>query len=73
MVLLGVASISFSLNLNSPSLSTFEKTRHTAAASRALVLKQVLQLPKPLWREIMELMGGDFSAAARRAYEDEGF
>ncbi|PRW39208.1 transcriptional regulator [Chlorella sorokiniana] len=31
---------------------------HTAACSRTLVLKQCLQLPVPLWREAMCLMGG---------------
>jgi hypothetical protein len=30
------------------------------------VLKQCLQLPKPLWREVMELMGGEYAATSRR-------
>ncbi|GBF90268.1 transcriptional regulator [Raphidocelis subcapitata] len=44
----------------------------TAAASRPLVLKQVLQLPKPLWCEVMELMGGTFAAQARAARQQQG-
>uniref|UniRef100_A0A061RL08 Transcriptional regulator n=2 Tax=Tetraselmis sp. GSL018 TaxID=582737 RepID=A0A061RL08_9CHLO len=39
-----------------------------AACSRPLVLKPCLGLPTPLWREVMELMGGDFGEEARRAY-----
>ncbi|KAF6253736.1 hypothetical protein COO60DRAFT_1545112 [Scenedesmus sp. NREL 46B-D3] len=41
---------------------------YTAAGSRNLCLKQCLQLPKPLWREVLGLMGGDYSAIAK---EDE--
>lgn len=37
----------------------------TAAASRPLVLKQVLQLPQPLWKEVLGCMGGSYAAAAR--------
>ncbi|KAI8463409.1 MAG: hypothetical protein J3K34DRAFT_444077 [Monoraphidium minutum] len=44
----------------------------TAAASRPLLLKQVLQLPKPLWMEVMELLGGSYAAAAKAARKDEG-
>lgn len=39
--------------------------RWTAAASRPLVLKQCLQLPKPLWKETLGLMGGDYATAAK--------
>jgi hypothetical protein len=39
--------------------------RWTAAASRPLVLKQCLQLPKPLWKEVAECMGGEYATAAR--------
>lgn len=39
--------------------------RWTAAASRPIVLKQCLQLPKPLWKEVLECMGGEYAAAAR--------
>ncbi|KAL4440337.1 hypothetical protein ABPG75_003338 [Micractinium tetrahymenae] len=38
---------------------------HTAACSRVLVLKQCLQLPTPLWREVMCLMGGRYAEQAR--------
>lgn len=43
----------------------------TAASSRSLVLKQCLQLPVPLWREAMALLGGDYAAAAKAARRDE--
>ncbi|PSC71868.1 transcriptional regulator [Micractinium conductrix] len=46
---------------------------HTAACSRSLVLKQCLQLPTPLWREVMCLMGGQFAEEARAAQRaDDG-
>jgi len=32
-----------------------------AAASRAVVLKQCIGLPVPLWREILLLMGGEYA------------
>lgn len=40
----------------------------SAACSRSLVLKQCLGLPTPLWKEVMELMGGEFGVTARAAY-----
>ena len=40
--------------------------RHAAACSRNLVVKQCLQLPVPLWREIMELLGGEYAKAAEQ-------
>ena len=43
--------------------------RYPAACSRPLILKQCLQLPVPLWRELLQLMGGEYMAAARAAYE----
>ena len=46
---------------------------HTAACSRTLVLKQCLQLPVPLWRESMCLLGGEYAEAARQQQRnDEG-
>ncbi len=46
---------------------------HTAACSRVLVLKQCLQLPTPLWREVMCLMGGRYAEQAREQQRlDEG-
>lgn len=46
---------------------------HTAACSRVLVLKQCLQLPTPLWREVMCLMGGQYAEQAREQQRlDEG-
>merc|ERR1712048_1076727 len=36
-----------------------------AACSRALALKQCLGLPKPLWHEVMELIGGDYEMLSR--------
>ena len=41
---------------------------HTAAVSRNLVLKQCVALPTPLWKEMMELMGGEFLEIARKNY-----
>ncbi|CAI5524025.1 unnamed protein product [Closterium sp. Naga37s-1] len=41
---------------------------YTAACARSLVLKQCLQLPKPLWREMLELMGGEYAETARKEY-----
>ena len=40
------------------------------AAAKELSLKQVIQLPKPLWREILELCGGELADIAARAYQD---
>ena len=48
--------------------------RHRCWKQRALkqlALKQVIQLPKPLWREILELCGGELKSAAARAYGEE--
>jgi putative transcriptional regulator len=39
------------------------------AAAKELSLKQVIQLPKPLWREISELCGGELEERARKAYQ----
>lgn len=39
------------------------------AAAKELSLKQVIQLPKPLWREILELCGGELAEVAARVYE----
>jgi len=48
---------------------------YPVACSKQLALKQVIQLPKPLWREVLELCGGDLQAASKKAYgeleEDE--
>jgi hypothetical protein len=30
-----------------------------------------VQLPKPLWREVLELMGGEYAACSRRTYDQE--
>jgi len=40
----------------------------SAACSRSLVLKQCLGLPTPLWKEALELMGGEYGITARSAY-----
>jgi len=45
-------------------------TWYCAACAKELVLKPVIQLPKPLWREILELMGGEYAECSRRAYSD---
>ncbi|KAK9817198.1 hypothetical protein WJX72_010966 [[Myrmecia] bisecta] len=38
---------------------------YTAACSRSIVLKQCLQLPVPLWQEVLELMGSEYSRRRR--------
>ncbi|PNW84162.1 hypothetical protein CHLRE_04g223700v5 [Chlamydomonas reinhardtii] len=44
---------------------------YTAACSRSLVLKSALQLPVPLWREVLQLMGGQYSEVASEGYEGD--
>ncbi|KAF5836229.1 hypothetical protein DUNSADRAFT_6241 [Dunaliella salina] len=44
---------------------------YTAACSRSLVLKPCLQLPTPLWREMLLLMGGKYFEVAQDAYEGD--
>jgi len=41
---------------------------YSAACSRDLILQQCLQLPKPLWREVLELMGGRYSLISKATY-----
>ena len=41
---------------------------YAASASRPVVLKQCLSLPVPLWRECMELMGGEYAGISKRTY-----
>lgn len=41
---------------------------YTAACSRGIILKHCIQLPTPLWREVLELMGGEYHEVARQAY-----
>lgn len=40
---------------------------YLASCSKKFVLKQCIQLPKPLWNEVMEHMGPPYSDIARRA------
>ncbi len=42
---------------------------YPVSAAKELSLKQVIQLPKPLWREVSELCGGELADMAARAYE----
>lgn len=42
--------------------------RFLAASSRSLLLKQVIELPTPLWVEVLSLMGGEYAALAREQY-----
>ncbi|GIL61932.1 hypothetical protein Vafri_16251 [Volvox africanus] len=44
---------------------------YPAACSRSLVLKPTLQLPVPLWREVLQLMGGQYLGVAREGYEGD--
>ena len=41
---------------------------YPVACSKQIALKQVIQLPKPLWREVSELVGGDVGYESRKAY-----
>ena len=41
------------------------------AGGAQLALKQVIQLPKPLWREVMELCGGELRQTSKRSYGEE--
>lgn len=42
-----------------------------AASSRAIALKQCLQLPVPLWVEVLMLCGGSYSEVAKRTREED--
>ncbi len=44
---------------------------YPAACSRSLVLKQCLQLSTPLWVEVLQLLGGEYSDAVEEA--ERGF
>ena len=39
---------------------------YPVACSKQIALKQVIQLPKPLWREVSELVGGMWGTKAGR-------
>jgi hypothetical protein len=41
---------------------------YPVACAKQVVLKQVLQLPKPLWREVSELVGDKVGFESRLAY-----
>ena len=41
---------------------------YPVACSKQIALKQVIQLPKPLWREVSELVGGNVGYESRKAY-----
>lgn len=43
-----------------------------AACTATTMRWQVLQLPKPLWQEVMELLGPSYAAQARAARREEG-
>jgi len=43
---------------------------HPLACARSLALKPMIKLPKPLWREVLELCGGDHALMSKRAYND---
>ena len=43
------------------------------AAARPLILKQVLQLPTPLWREVLDLLGDEEAVRqVKAAYSEDG-
>ena len=37
---------------------------YVAEASRVIALKECMQLPLPLWREVLHLMGADYEKVA---------
>jgi putative transcriptional regulator len=39
------------------------------ACARALALKQCIQLPKPLWHEVMEFCGGELSEISKLEFQ----
>jgi putative transcriptional regulator len=41
------------------------------AGAKELALKQVIQLPKPLWREVLELCGGELAEISAKAYREQ--
>lgn len=53
---------------HSPTHSLTDQVWITAACAPELVLKQVIQLPKPLWREVLELMGGEYAIMSKQQY-----
>lgn len=63
--------LSSSRPLSSPAAQVASGVWQPAACSRDLVLKQCLQLPVPLWREVMCLLGGEFAEEARRLQRDD--
>lgn len=55
---------------NSHSAATLDLVVHLGkyqpvACARALALKQCIQLPKPLWHEVLELCGGDLARISK--------
>ena len=43
---------------------------YSASSNKAMILKQCLSLPVPLWAEVMCLMGGPYAEEASRVYGD---
>lgn len=41
---------------------------YVACCSKDIILKHCIQLPKPLWREVLELMGDPYADISKRAY-----
>jgi putative AlgH/UPF0301 family transcriptional regulator len=41
---------------------------YLASSSKDVILKHCIRLPKPLWREVLEYMGGPYVDISRRAY-----
>lgn len=47
----------------------FSNKYQAVACTRALALKQCIQLPKPLWHEVMELCGGELSEISKLEFQ----
>lgn len=50
-------------------VSIFSNKYQAVACARALALKQCIQLPKPLWHEVMELCGGELSEISKLEFQ----
>lgn len=50
-------------------VNIFSNKYQAVACARALALKQCIQLPKPLWHEVMELCGGELSEISRLEFQ----
>lgn len=43
---------------------------YLASSSKDIVTDQCIKLERPLWRQILELMGGQYADISKRAYDE---